>query len=157
MIYQTVTSLIFLFAGTISSFIPNRYAAIIAYAGLIVACHDEYTLHIPTIVFWGIATAIVTVLSFILPEKIASSRRGLGYIAGAALAGSMTGLLVSHAWLIIGAVAGALLGGIAYSKTPAGQIMGFPSYKFFNYLCAKGLPAVITMCIAGTALTIINK
>ena len=64
----------------------------------------------------------------------------------------MTGLVISHAWMIIGGVAGAILGGIAYSKTPAGKALGFPSSKFLNYLCAKGLPAVIAVCMAGTAL-----
>ena len=27
-----------------------------------------------------------------------------------------------------------------------------PSSKFLNYLCAKGLPAVVTICIVGTAI-----
>ena len=87
-----------------------------------------------------------------LPKKITSSRLGIGYIAGAALAGTFVGLAMSHEWMIIGAVAGATLGGIAYSRTPAGRIMEFPSSKFLNYLCAKGLPAVVTMCMVGTSV-----
>ncbi|NBH91588.1 hypothetical protein [Duncaniella muris] len=145
-------TVILLLAGLGLVFASNRYGIIAVYAGLCVAAVKASLPTVSTLIFWGIATVIVVVLSFMLPKSISGSRRGLGYIAGAALAGAMTGLVISHAWMIIGGVAGAILGGIAYSKTPAGKALGFPSSKFLNYLCAKGLPAVIAVCMAGTAL-----
>ncbi|MDE5664671.1 MAG: hypothetical protein K2G17_03225 [Duncaniella sp.] len=134
------------------TFRSNRFAVIAAYTtmvGIALFLRLEAT---NSLIFWGIATAIVICLEYMLPKKITSSRRGVGYIAGAALAGTFVGLTISHEWMIVGAVAGAILGGIAYSRTPAGSIMEFPSSKFLNYLCAKGLPAVVTMCMAGTSV-----
>lgn len=145
-------TVILLLAGLGLVFASNRYGIIVVYTGLCVAAAKASLPTVSTLIFWGIATVIVVILSFMLPKSISGSRRGLGYIAGAALAGAMTGLVISHAWMIIGGVVGAILGGIAYSKTPAGKALGFPSSKFLNYLCAKGLPAVIAVCMAGTAL-----
>jgi len=148
----TAVGIIMLIAGAILCFLPKRYAVVPAYAGLlgiglIVPYHT-----VPALIFWAVAAIITLAIGYMLPESVATSRRGVGYIAGAVIAGTFAGMAVSNAWMITGAVAGAILGGMAYSKTPAGRTMGFPSSKFFNYLCAKGLPAVVTACIIGTAV-----
>lgn len=149
----TVVCILLLIAGIILTFLSSRLACPTSYLGLLgigLTIADIPATN--SLIFWGIATAIVICLEYMLPKKITSSRRGVGYIAGAALAGTFVGLAISHEWMIVGAVAGAILGGIAYSRTPAGSIMEFPSSKFLNYLCAKGLPAVVTMCMAGTSV-----
>ncbi len=134
------------------TFRSNRFAVIAAYTSMVGIALFLRLEATNSLIFWGISTGIVICLEYMLPKKITSSRRGVGYIAGAALAGTFVGLAMSHEWMIIGAVAGATLGGIAYSRTPAGRIMEFPSSKFLNYLCAKGLPAVVTMCMVGTSV-----
>lgn len=148
----TVVCILLLIAGIILTFVSNRWAVAAAYAGLLGIGLTTINASATPLIFWGIATAIVIGLEYLLPKNIASSRRGVGYIAGAALAGAFVGLVISHEWMIVGSVAGAILGGIAYSRTPAGSVMEFPSSKFLNYLCAKGLPAVVTMCIVGTSV-----
>lgn len=145
-------SIFLILASIVLILFSNRYAVLIAYAGLWVSAAAVGFMPYKSLIFWGVATLIVIALAFTLPQRVSSSRRGLGYIAGAAIAGGMVGLIISHPWMVIGAIVGAVLGGIAYSKTPAGKALEFPSSKFLNYLCAKGLPAVVTMCIAGTAL-----
>lgn len=147
-----ILTVIFLLAGLGLVFVSNRYGILVVYAGLCAAAVKASLPTTSTLIFWGVATVLVLILSFMLPKSISGSRRGLGYIAGAALAGALVGLVISHAWMIIGGVAGAVLGSIAYSRTPAGKALGFPSSKFLNYLCAKGLPAVIAVCMAGTAI-----
>ena len=97
-------TVILLLAGLGLVFASNRYGIIAVYAGLCVAAAKASLPTVSTLIFWGIATVIVVVLSFMLPKSISGSRRGLGYIAGAALAGAMTGLVISHAWMIIGGV-----------------------------------------------------
>lgn len=147
-----IVCLLLLIAGIILTFMSNRWAVLAAYAGLLGIGLSVVHPTATPLIFWGVATVIVILLQYLLPPNISTSRRGVGYIAGAALAGTFVGLAISHEWMIIGAVAGAILGGIAYSRTPAGAVMEFPSSKFLNYLCAKGLPAVVTVCIAGTAI-----
>ncbi len=148
----TVVCILLLIAGIILTFMSSRLACVTTYLGLLGIGLTVVNISATPLAFWGISTGIVMCLEYMLPKKITSSRRGVGYIAGAALAGTFVGLAMSHEWMIIGAVAGATLGGIAYSRTPAGRIMEFPSSKFLNYLCAKGLPAVVTMCMVGTSV-----
>ncbi len=145
-------TVILLLAGLGLVFASNRYGIIVVYTGLCVAAAKASLPIVSTLIFLGDSHRHRGGPLVHAAKSISGSRRGLGYIAGAALAGAMTGLVISHAWMIIGGVAGAILGGIAYSKTPAGKALGFPSSKFLNYLCAKGLPAVIAVCMAGTAL-----
>lgn len=102
--------------------------------------------------FWTAAALISLGICFMLPKAVSQSRVAMGYIVGAALTGGMVGMIVSHAGLIIGAMAGAFCGAMAYSRTPSGAILQFPSSKFLHYLCAKGLPAVVNICIFGCLL-----
>ena len=101
--------------------------------------------------FWGVAMLIVIALNTILPRSVATSRVGVPYIVTSTLAGMLVGLTLSHAAMICGAI----LGGIAFARTPSGSVLAFPTHRFWNYLCAKGLPAIISLCIIGTAIPII--
>lgn len=110
-----------------------------------------------TLVFWGMAAVVATAIGLMLPPEIARTRRGMPYITIGALAGTFTGLIISQAGMIIGAVAGALCGAVAYSRTPAGVALEFPSARFFNFTCAKGLPAAVTTCLCGlVTIAVIN-
>ena len=148
----TIVCLLLMIAGIVLTFMSNRWAVAAAYAGFLGIGLSVVHPTATPLIFWGVSAAIVIALQYLLPVNISSSRRGVGYIAGATLAGTFVGLAISHEWMIVGAIAGAILGGIAYSRTPAGAVMEFPSSKFLNYLCAKGLPAVVTICIVGTAI-----
>lgn len=103
-----------------------------------------------TLIFWGAATLIALGITYMIPQKVAYSHVGVGYISGGALVGAVVGMLTNTmAGVIVGSAAGVLLGGIAYTRTVRGrEIMQFPSRRFFNYLGAKGLPAVVALSMA---------
>ncbi|MCM1163631.1 MAG: hypothetical protein NC339_05215 [Muribaculaceae bacterium] len=144
-------------AGVALSFFSAVYGTALAFLALCTTgLLPGVELPVSTYLFWGTAMVIVVALYFILPRIIAQSRRGLPYIAGASLAGAVIGMAIgSHAAVILGAVVGALLGGVAYGRTPAGRMLQFPSQKFFNYLCAKGLPVAIAMSMAALSATLL--
>lgn len=140
-------------ASIVGIFASARWAAPAAFAGLALAGLSEYVdFRAGTYIFWFIATMIVVAISFMLPVQVVKSRVGTGYLAGAALAGTLTGLCIGHAGVIIGAVAGAFLGALAWSRTPSGRNVGLTSRKGVNYLCAKAFPIVITVCMVGTVI-----
>lgn len=139
--------------SVVGSFMSARWAAPAAFVGLALAGLSEYIdLKPGSYIFWFVATMIVVIISVMLPKSVACARNGVGYIAGATLAGTLVGLCIGHAGMILGAVIGAFCGALAYSRTPSGKALGFPSRKSVNYLCAKGFPAVITMCMVGTVV-----
>lgn len=145
-----ILCLILVLAAASITFLSATYGTALAFLALCTAGllpGVEFTA--ATYIFWGIAMLIVVAIGSLLPAAVASSRKGVPYIGGGALAGAFAGMaLGSHAAIIIGAVAGALLGGVAYGRTPAGKALLFPSSRFFNYLCAKGLPAAVAMSMA---------
>ena len=149
----TIICIILITAAIVLSFFSAAYASAPAFLALCVAgMSPGLSLSAGTYIFWSVAMILVLALNFMLPPQIASSRRGLPYIAGASLAGvSVAMSVMSHAAIITGAVFGAVLGSVAYGRTPRGRGLGFPSAKFLNYMCAKGLPVAITMSIAGIA------
>lgn len=150
MLYVIICAIL-ITAAVALSFVSGGYATAIAFLGLCVAgLMPGVEFGASTYIFWGVAMVIVLGLEFILPRTVTRSRLGLPYICVGSLAGVFAGLaLSSHAALIIGAVAGAALGGIAYGRTPAGRALEFPSPKFINYLCAKGLPIAVAMSMVG--------
>lgn len=152
-----IISSILMAVSVVLAFLPSKWSVVIAWTGLLTAAIGAGgDFPVATTVFWAIASIIVLIIDRLLPAEIAKASRGNGYIAGATLAGTLVGLVLSHAGMIVGAVIGAFCGAMAYSRTPAGNILAFPSGKFLNYLCAKGLPAIITMCTVGTAIGLLS-
>lgn len=108
-----------------------------------------------TIIFWGITAAIALGINYMLPTEIAKSRVGVSYIAGGALTAAIAGTLLSTWGTVIAAAFGAILGSLAYSRTPSGKVLEFPSKKFFNYLCAKGLPITVNISLIVIYITLL--
>ena len=154
-----IISALLLAAAVVLAFFSGWQSATVAFLGLCVTgLVDGVYIQLSTYMFWGLSWIVILALHFMLPPAIAKARLGLPYISGGALVGMIVGIAVSGpASIIIGAVAGALLGGVAFGKTPGGKVLEFPTSKFFNYLCAKGLPAAITMCIVGTAVQFLEN
>lgn len=149
----TLSSIVILALATGLVFVTGPFGVICSYLGLAVASIALSTApSLATLIFWGVAAAIVVMLNILLPKNVANSRLGVNWLAVGSVAGMLVGLTMGHAAMVIGAVVGMLFGGVAFAKTPKGSALGFPSSKFFNYLCAKGLPMVVTVSIIGTAV-----
>lgn len=136
-------------------FVPRGWNALTAFGGMLflqaagVVHPDPQQLW-----FWGAAAFIVLALSVLLPAPVVSSRRGVAYIVIATVAGLLLGLLISANVMVLGGVLGAVCGALAYSRTPAGKTLDFPSRRFVNYLAAKALPPVITLSIMAITLVL---
>lgn len=139
--------------GVALTFVPKVWSALAAFLGLgAIYFFGDAGVSSSQFYFWGAAGLIAWGIGVLLPESVAKSRAGVGYISGAALAGALVGMLISHAGMIIGAALGAFCGAMAYSRTPEGRVLEFPSSKFLHYLCAKGLPAIVSICIMCVAV-----
>lgn len=154
--FLLITAVLAALAAVVLCFMSWRWSAAPALAGYLtawaVACHGSAPWTSP--VMWTVTALMALMLNMILPVQVSTSRRGNGYIAGGALTGLVACLLISLPWMVAGAAFGAAIGGIAYSLTPRGRSLSFPSRGFIHYLCAKGLPAVVTVSIA--ALTVLE-
>ncbi len=128
---------------------PRWVAAVPAYLGM-VCWHLSYYIMVPgrTFLFWGIATLLVTGLYYLSPQGEPDGRRtGNLYIAATAIAGGLLGILFSPRYMVLGVVIGALMGELAYSRTPHGKWLMGSAGTFFNYAAVKCLPVIVAVSI----------
>ncbi len=135
-------------------FMSKRWATPVAYGAMwLCFLSGLVTIEMSTLLFWGLATAICVAIDVMLPPQVSRSCTGLYHIAGGSLAGAVVGMCANTmAGVIVGAALGAFFGALAFSRTQSGRPMHFPSSKFFNYLAAKGLPAIVLMSMLGQIL-----
>lgn len=133
---------------------PRWVAAVPAYLGLVLM-HWSYYISVPTVtfVFWGIATFITIGLFYLSPkgEPDGHSSSNL-YVGFTAMAGGMLGILLAPRIMVLGVILGAVVGQLAYSRTPAGRWMLSPSIQFWRYFAAKCLPAIVALSIVCIAI-----
>ncbi len=131
----------------------GRVEGVIAvYAALLLCGYG----HVPAgeLVFWGVASAAAVALMLLLPRRVSKSTVGMAYITAGGLVGMVVGLsLGTMASLILGSAAGCLLGAFVVGRLDTGRELDFPSRKFFNYVCAKGLPVVVLFSMLGLILS----
>ncbi len=133
---------------------PRWVAAVPAFVGLLLM-HWSYYISVPTMtfVFWGVAMLITVGLFYLSPsgEPDGHSSSNL-YVGFTAMAGGMLGILLAPRILVLGVILGALMGQLAYSRTPAGKWMLSPSSQFWRYFAAKCLPAIVAISIVCIAI-----
>lgn len=154
-----IVTIILAVITVITMFIPRLPSCVFGYATMWafqMCCGIEFKMI--TLIFWGVAVVFVVANTMLLPDMVRFSRRGLGYIAGGALVGMALGLTMYRAATVIGgSILGALMGAIAYSRTSNGKVLEFPTVKFFNYLGAKGIPAVMSASMVGSVIAAFIK
>lgn len=133
---------------------PRWVAAVPAFAGLALM-HWSYTIDVKTMtfIFWGIATLITVGLFYLLPKGEPDGHQSSNlYVEFTAMAGGMLGILLAPRIMVLGVILGAAMGQLAYSRTPAGNWMLFPSTQFWRYFAAKCLPAIVAISIVCIAV-----
>ena len=133
---------------------PRWVAAVPAFIGLVLM-HLSYYIAVPmtTFVFWGIATLITVALFYLSPSGEPDGHTASNlYVGFSAMAGGMLGMLLAPRIMVLGVILGAAMGQLAYSRTPAGKWMLFPSTMFWRYFAAKCLPAIVAVSIVCIAI-----
>ncbi len=153
-----IISCLLAISSIVLAFRPHPWAPLLAFGALsLLYLSKEANLSAEITLFWGVASYIAFGIGILLPKEVSKSRIGVPYITIATLAGTFTGMILSYAGMVIGAIIGAVCGAVAFSRTPKGKVLNFPSPQFFNYTCAKGLPTVVTTCVCGIcAFTILS-
>lgn len=114
---------------------------------------------------WLCITIVVMMVILLQNPAIRIQSRGTGYILFGAMAGMAAGIAVYtvsaslsilYAMMLGGTAIGITLGLLVFSNTPAGRDIAPSSGHFWQYLLAKGFPALITVAQIGIALVILT-
>lgn len=152
-LFWSIIAILFFLSAILFCFMPRGWSAILAFAGMLCCKFGaDAMIDSSQLWFWGAAAVIVLAIGALLPVPVVTSRRGVAYVCVAVIAGLLVGLAISPNAMILGGAVGAFIGAFAYSHTPAGAKLVFPSRQFVNYLCAKALPPLISLSIVATAL-----
>ena len=141
--------------GVGGSFLPRFPGAVCGYAAMVCMYFTGNVYYSGKVmIFWAVATVIVLGLNMLQPRALTMARQGHAYVSGGALVGVVLGYLVAPmaSAIILGGAVGAFFGAFAYMRTPKSPRFDVTSSEFVQYLCAKGLPCVVTMSMA--ALTV---
>ena len=102
---------------------------------------------------WGVATGIVAALRRFQPAGEPDGNKVSNlYVGLSSLAGSVLGLTLGKEFILLGAIVGGFMGVMAYSRTPLGKWIKFPTSTFIQYFCAKGLPAIVATAMVGKCI-----
>lgn len=152
-----IVSLVLALLGIAVLFVPRVPAVLLSYASL-VAAHIGGAFYVSSkvLVFWGVATAIVLGIRMIQHDG-EKRYAGLAYVSGGAIVGVILGYLVAAmvAGFIIGGAIGAFFGAIAYMRLYDSPRYPVGSRQFVDFLCARGLPAVIATTMSAISLACI--
>ncbi len=133
---------------------PWIVAVIPAYAGLWLLHLSVYTTFPKWVfIFYGIATAMVVGLKFISPKGEPDGRNtGNLYLGLGAMMGCLLGMLIDARFMLLGTILGAVMGQVAFSRTPHGKWLMLSKSNFIHYLCARGLPAIVAVAMIGVGI-----
>lgn len=141
-------------------FVRRVSSALIAYGAMICAhCSGGTGIHTRELVFWGVATAIVLGLRYLLGDDGHDRRAARAYTAGGAAAGAFVGVIVwpGPGGAILGSAAGSFLGAMAYMRMPSSPRYGITSRPFVDFLASRGLPVVVgTSIVAITTVAVLG-
>ena len=129
-------------------------ACLFAYAALC-ALHfsSHITLPVSTFIFWGIVSVILVAIDLLSPKgEPDGSCQGNLYMTIGAMAGVFIGISINPSIMVLCAIIGTIFGQLAYSRTPKGCWIKFPSSIFIHYFCAKGFKIVASAAMLGIAL-----
>lgn len=133
---------------------PLWVAAVPAWCAMMLLYWAGYihpaTLPVWKIAMWAMATAIVVALRRYQPEGEPDGRNtGNLYIGLASMVGALLGIVMGPNYVLLGTIVGAVVGLMAYSRTPHGKWIKFASSTFIQYFCARCLPAIVAVAIIG--------
>lgn len=145
-----IAGIICMIAALVLVLWPRWVAAVPAYAGMLLMHYSFYIFaRTEYLIFWGVATLITVGLFYLSPKGEPDGHRASNFYVGlTAIAGGMLGILFNTpSLMVLGVIVGAIIGQLAYSRTPAGKWMLRPTSMFVRYFAAKCLPVIVAVSI----------
>ena len=100
---------------------------------------------------WGGATLVVVAIRYLSPSGEPDGRNTSNiYIGLGSMAGALLGLLAGINYILAGTIIGAVMGAMAYSRTPHGRWIKMGRNTLIQYFCAKCLPTIVAVAMIGT-------
>ena len=129
--------------GIAGSIIPGLPGPPVSWVGLLLLFiwgPDEMPLK--TLVIWGVITAVVSVLDYVVPMYFTKVTGGSKYAERGAIAGLILGIIFTPIGMILGSFLGALLSEWYYTRQGFVQALKAAMGSFLGFLTGTGLKLI---------------
>lgn len=130
--------------GIAGSIIPGLPGPPVSWVGLLLLFiwgPDEMPLK--TLVIWGVITAVVSVLDYVVPMYFTKITGGSKYAERGAIAGLILGIIFTPIGMILGSFLGALLSEWYYTRQGFVQALKAAMGSFLGFLTGTGLKLIV--------------
>ena len=138
--------------GIIGSIVPGLPGPPFSWVGLLIlyiwgtgADYMGNTLTTKTLIVWGAAVVVVSVIDYLVPMFFTKVTGGSKYAERGALAGLLLGIIFTPIGMILGSFLGAFLSELYYNRQGAGQALKAAIGSFLGFIMGTGLKTVVSV------------
>lgn len=100
-----------------------------------------------TLVIWGAAVVIVSVVDYIVPMYLTKVTGGSKYASRGAMVGMIAGIILTPIGMILGSFLGAFFFEMYYADKPAGEALKVAFGSFLGFILGTGMKTIVSLLI----------
>ena len=142
----SVLAVLFAVVGCVGCIVPVLPGVALAYAGYVCLYFCSYSeISVAWLVVFGVLTAIVSVLDYLLPSYMTKKFGGSKAGERGAMAGVLGGFIFGPIGIIVGPFIGAMLGELIYDGSDKQRAFRSGLGSFLSFFVGTGVKLVVSM------------
>jgi uncharacterized protein YqgC (DUF456 family) len=134
--------------GIIGSVVPAIPGPTVGWVGiLILYIWGGGEVSTASLIIWGLAMVVVTILDFLVPPIITKKMGGTKYAERGSLYGMLLGMFIPFIGMIIGAFLGAYLAEKVVAKRSSEEALKAAFGSFLGFILGTGLKLIYTVAV----------
>lgn len=142
----SILAIVFGVVGCVGCIVPVLPGVALAYAGYVCLYFCSYAeISVAWLVVFGVLTAIVSVLDYLLPSYMTKKFGGSKAGERGAMAGVIGGFLLGPIGIIVGPFVGAVLGELIYDSSDKKQALRSGFGSFLSFFVGTGIKLAVSL------------
>ena len=142
----SILAIVFGVVGCVGCIVPVLPGVVLAYVGYLSLYFCSYnTISTTWLVVFGVLTAIVSVLDYLLPSYMTKKFGGSKAGERGAMAGVIGGFLLGPIGIIVGPFVGAVLGELIYDSSDKKQALRSGFGSFLSFFVGTGIKLAVSL------------
>ena len=134
--------------GVAGSILPGLPGTPVSWVGLLLLYFwGPEDMALKTLIVWGVAVALVSVVDYVVPMYFTKLTGGSRYAERGAIAGLLAGIILTPVGMILGSFLGAFLAELYWGKKPAGPALKAAIGSFLGFITGTGLKTIVSVLI----------
>ena len=148
---ETVIIILAILAGVLGvagSILPGLPGTPVSWVGLLLLYFwGPEDMALKTLIVWGIAVALVSVVDYVVPMYFTKLTGGSKYAERGAIAGLLAGIIFTPVGMILGSFLGAFLAELYWGNKTAGPALKAAIGSFLGFITGTGLKTIVSVLI----------